>query len=604
MKLINNLFSPEVIEASGWTIIHSLWQATLIAVVLSILFLLLRKKSAQLKYFLSFTALVAVLVWSSTTFVRSYNYASEKQALKEKITSNPDYIKKIIAEENNGQAQLSEAKTELFDIRIVKARAFFQRNFNAICSVWLIGLLLLLLRFTGGYIYSRRLRTSQLNILAEDMYETINRLSEKIGLRRKVEAFFSPLAKVPMTLGAIKPVILFPVTAFTGLSSKEIEAIIAHELAHIIRNDYLFNIIQTMIEILFFYHPAVWIISSQIRLERENSCDNIAIEATGDKIAFARALAAIQVQTFSNGQLSMAFTGKRGSILQRIQRLQKQIAMKTNFIEGLIAGVIIIIGLTLASYAFGGQKGNPEPKPIIARDTIAPVVKKTEAQKDSILSVFEANIKQAKIDDKKKEELRKVTEMALSEEDDELSEEMIEEINIAFEEMNFSKIMCETMKEVSEALNEASREVNRAMVEIDHEEINRDLEEAAREIEQAKREMAEEMYRDMSEDGIDREIIEASINAAAAGMNIASEVLQNIDVNGIIHSALTGVSAALNSMGDAGEHHWEECDSSEENLYDEMKDELEREKKILEKEQEKMQKRVDKINKNLEKLEK
>lgn len=604
MKLINNLFSDEIIESTGWAIVHSLWQAAVIAIILAVLLLFLKKKSAQIKYFLSYAALIAVLAFSTVTFIKAYNYASEKQEIKEKIASNPDYIKSLLIQDNKDQTKIAQSGDEIINLRIVKIRSFFQRNFYAIYTIWLAGMVVLIIRFILGFFYCRRLRTYQLEVLPDEIYSAIIKLSEKIGLTRKVEAFFSPLAKGPVTIGTLKPIILFPITAFTGLSSREIEAIIAHELAHIMRNDYLFNIIQTVIEILFFYNPAVWIISSQIRAERENSCDNIAVETTGDKVAFVKALATIQINTYKNEQLSMAFAGKRSSILQRIKRLQNQIAMKTNFLEKLIAGFIILIGITLASFAFGNQKKIPENLPLNVKDTIVQENKLTEAEKDSIKTVLETNIKKADIDKEKKEELQKVTELALSEEDEEVSEMMVEDINRAFEEANFSEIMCATMKEVSAALKEASREVNKAMREVDREDINRDLEEASREIEEAKREMAREMYEDMSEDGLDEEFIESTIDAASAGMNIASGVLENLDINAIVHSALSGVSAALNSMGEEGSRHWEDCDSSEQNLYEEMKDELEREKKILEKEQERMQKRVDKINKDLEKLDK
>lgn len=604
MKFISDIFSAEIIESTGWAIVHSLWQGAVIAIILAILLLFLKKKSAQIKYFLSYAALIAVLAFSAVTFVRAYNYASEKQELKEKITSNPDYIKSLLVQGEKGQTQISQSQEEIINLRIVKIRSFFQRNFYAIYTIWLAGMVVLIIKFILEFLYCRRLKTYQLGILPDEIYTAITKLSEKIGLSRKIEAFFSPLAKGPVTLGTLKPVMLFPVTAFTGLSPREIEAIIAHELAHIMRNDYLFNIIQTVIEILFFYNPAVWIISSQIRAERENSCDNIAVEATGDKVAFVKALATIQINTYKNEQLSMAFANKRSSILQRIKRLQNQIAMKTNFLEKLIAGFIILIGITLASFAFGSQKKIPETIPINTKDTLVQGKKLTEVEKDSIKTVLETNIKKANIDKEKKEELQKVTELALSENDEEVSEEMIEEINEAFDDADVSEVVREAMIEVSAALREASKEVNKAMREIDHEEINRDLEEAARDIEEAKREMAHDIYRDMSEDGLDEEFIKATIDAASAGLDIASGVLENIDVNGIIHSALSGVSSALNSMGEEGSHHWEECDSSKENLYEEMKDELEREKKILEKEQGKMQKRVEKINKDLDKLDK
>jgi len=474
------------------------------------------------------------------------------------------------------------------------------RHFNLLCTIWLIGMFFLMLRMAGGFMYARKLRTFQLVPLTDEWNIKIKEMADKLGIKRAIQAFFSPLAKTPLTLGTLKPILLFPVSAFTGLTSKEIEAIIAHELAHVLRHDYLFNIIQSMVEILFFYHPAVWFISSQIRNERENSCDNIAIQTTGDKVSFVKALAAIQIFSMRDEQLAMTFSSNKNSVLQRIKRLQKQVAMKTNFIEGVIAAGVIVVGLTLASITMGNPI-TPMPKEGKNPEAIPVVVKRTEVQKDSIQSKMIEKIEKA--EKKNTEELEKAVEVALSEQDEELSEEMVEEINRAMDEVNVDEIVREAMHEAAVAMREASREVEEAMTEIDREDINRDMREAAREIEQAKREMAEEMRRDMYEDGIDRELIEASIQAATAGLDVAASVVGSIDVEGIVSAALRGVSAGLNSIS------YMEDDSFDVNMnqhdadYKTRLKEIEKEKKMLEKEQQKLQKRVEELEKKLEKME-
>jgi bla regulator protein blaR1 len=349
MKAIEILFSPEMVEALGWTIVHSLWQGFLVLTGLSLILLFLRKHSAQLNYFISFIALIGILGWSSVTFVQSFQYAREKQLLKEKIVASPGYLKTFL-EKSISKEKGESVVHESFNLKELKVRAFFQRNFYIICSFWLIGIIFLVVRFTGGLLYTQKLRRFNVLPLPDEWVQKIEELTLKLNIRRKVNAFFSPLAKIPITLGVLKPVILFPVSAFTGLSIREIEAIIAHELAHVLRNDYFFNIIQSMVEIVFFFHPAVWVISAKIRKERENSCDNIAVQATGDKVAFVKALASVQIQYWESQQLAMGFAGKRDNILHRIKRLQNNIVMKTNFIEGLIAAGVIVIGLALASF--------------------------------------------------------------------------------------------------------------------------------------------------------------------------------------------------------------------------------------------------------------
>ncbi|MDA3929446.1 MAG: M56 family metallopeptidase [Prolixibacteraceae bacterium] len=316
MNTLQTIFSPELIEAIGWTIIHSLWQGAIVAIVLSILLIFLRKNSAQVKYIISFFSLLIMLSIAALTFVNTYTYAKEKAVLKENITTNPGYIKTYL-EQNIANKTLTEEEIgeATINLKLVKVRSFFQRNFNIICSVWMLGMLFLIIRMLGGLLYTRRLRSYQIIELSEEWLSKIEAYSQKLGLKRKVNAFFSPLANGPITLGTFKPIILFPISAFTGLSSENIEAIIAHELAHVLRHDYFFNIIQSMVEILFFYHPAVWIISAQIRNERENSCDNIAIELTGDKVAYVKALAQVQINQVEQGQLAMAFATSKGNIL-------------------------------------------------------------------------------------------------------------------------------------------------------------------------------------------------------------------------------------------------------------------------------------------------
>ncbi len=110
--------------------------------------------------------------------------------------------------------------------------------------------------------------------------------------------------KSHVTTGFLKPVILVPASMISGLSPEQIYAILAHELAHIRRNDYIINVIQTLIETIFFFHPAIWYISVQIRKERENACDDIAVELTGDKVNYAKTLAFTQDYVFRQGMLS------------------------------------------------------------------------------------------------------------------------------------------------------------------------------------------------------------------------------------------------------------------------------------------------------------
>jgi beta-lactamase regulating signal transducer with metallopeptidase domain len=536
-----SIFSVEFTEALGWMLIHSLWQGTIVAILLLIILFAIKTKSAQIKYFISFVALMGITVWAGVTFVKSYRYAAEKQALKAQIINNPSQFRSILKASANGSVS---NPIQGIDQTTLKVRAFFIRHFNSICIVWLIGIMIMLIRFVGGLAYTRRLRSHKLTPITDEWYLILKTLSQKLGVKRRVESFFSPLTKVPVTLGVIKPVILLPVSAVTGLTPSEFEAIVAHELAHIMRNDYLLNVIQSIVEMLFFFHPAVWIISSQIRAERENSCDNIAVDAIGNKTEYIKTLAAMQIKQVEQTNLAVAFSGGKGSVLQRIKRLQKEIAMKTNFSEGIIAATIIAGGLMLASFT-----SSPSVEHSTALHSNSPMQQQSVQNRDSLVKVTLTSVD--KLQPEQVQAIEKAVEVAMSETDTLLSAQMMYEINQSLKEIDVNEIVKEAMQEVAKAMQEASVEVGRAFDEVEKGEINREMKEAAREIQEARKEMEIEMRQAMAAEGVDSAIIEASVSAAKTGMDVASVVVENLDVEGIVSAALQGVFSAFSSISQA-----------------------------------------------------
>ena len=146
----------------------------------------------------------------------------------------------------------------------------------------------------------------------------VQRLSAALGLRRSVCILESRLVDVPTVIGWLRPVILLPVSALTGMSTEQLETIVAHELAHIRRYDFLVNFLQTIVETVFFYHPATWWISRQIRIERENCCDDDAVAVCGDPLVYARALADLEHLRVST---LPALGANGGSLMARVRRV-------------------------------------------------------------------------------------------------------------------------------------------------------------------------------------------------------------------------------------------------------------------------------------------
>jgi beta-lactamase regulating signal transducer with metallopeptidase domain len=184
---------------------------------------------------------------------------------------------------------------------------------------WLVGVGVLTLRLLSGWIWVQRLRSQAAVPAAAAIDVVAGRLIRRLHISRTVRFLQSSLVEVPTVIGWMRPVVLIPASALAGLSPVQLEAILAHELAHIRRHDYLVNLLQTLVETLLFYHPAVWWLSRRIRIEREHCCDDLAVGLCGDPVTYARALADLEALRSDGHQLVLAANG--GSLLDRVRRL-------------------------------------------------------------------------------------------------------------------------------------------------------------------------------------------------------------------------------------------------------------------------------------------
>jgi BlaR1 peptidase M56/HEAT repeats len=170
---------------------------------------------------------------------------------------------------------------------------------------------------------------------------------------RPVRLVASALTQVPAVIGWWRPVILMPVSVLTGggLTPLQLDALLAHELAHVRRHDYLVNVLQTVIEALLFYHPAVWWVSTRVREEREHCCDDLAVAACGDARFYATALLTME-QLRTAPALALAANG--GSLVGRVRRLLTPAAGEAfpRWMAGVVAG-----GLVIAVMIGGGWRG-------------------------------------------------------------------------------------------------------------------------------------------------------------------------------------------------------------------------------------------------------
>jgi beta-lactamase regulating signal transducer with metallopeptidase domain len=161
-------------------------------------------------------------------------------------------------------------------------------------------------------VLARQELPSRWQALAED-------LARHLGLERPFLVVDSVCVATPTVVGWLRPIVLLPVAAMAGLSPRQVEAILAHELAHIRRHDFAINLLQTFAETVLFYHPAVWWMSSRIRTEREHCCDDVAVSVCGDATEYVAALTELASWTLAQPALAMGAT--RGPLLSRVRRL-------------------------------------------------------------------------------------------------------------------------------------------------------------------------------------------------------------------------------------------------------------------------------------------
>lgn len=337
MNFIYNIISEELIYALGWTVIHSIWQAMIIALIMALIMPTLQKKSAKYRYELAGMALFMVLVTALSTFVYMYDQSTESLASMTILIS--------------GEASGIVASQSFLNQSAQTCASYFNEHLPLIVMLWLVGVSAFLLKLLGGLAYIQYLKNNYQYPLSDEWQQKLTAIAQKIPVRRTIKFAESALVKVPMVFGIFKPMILLPIGAINNLTAKEVEAIIAHEVAHIYRNDYLLNILFSFIEIIFYFNPAVWWISANVRMERENCCDDVAIAVCGDSLSYAKALLSLQEISAPSPSLAMSFSGNKKQLLSRVKRILNQPQNKSNIMEKLVATSLFLFAIISLSFS-------------------------------------------------------------------------------------------------------------------------------------------------------------------------------------------------------------------------------------------------------------
>lgn len=337
-------------------LLHSLWQGVAIA---GILLLFLRSKAAKdsnVRYVASLAALTAIVLCALFTWaVLEYEPAASGQASS--VAALPERtVSDTISIENSQNGNFVKAET--FEAEEPPS-GVGRSNWRiwAICT-WLIGVTCMLLRTVYVAVGGARLRRRCRPLEDEHILALVEQLRKSIGIAQRIRVAVSQHISVPGVLGCVWPTLLLPVSMVSGVPADDLRAILAHELAHVRRYDYLVNFCQMMIEAILFFNPAAWWISKQVRFEREACCDKAGVAATGQRIRYAEVLAdwAQRLKSTNVAAPAIGF-GKAddsGGMLERVRRIVVAGHRPRLKVSWYVAGITLILS---AAVLVGLQQG-------------------------------------------------------------------------------------------------------------------------------------------------------------------------------------------------------------------------------------------------------
>ncbi|MFZ6874934.1 M56 family metallopeptidase [Undibacterium sp. Di27W] len=319
-------------ELLGWPLLHFVWQGALIASVCAILLALTRNARPQLRYMLACAAMLLCLLWPALGVLQQWQ---DPQA--------------ITLETALQLASKTSISLDLVWIRQSLLAAQIEAWLPLVVSIWGMGVLLMLMRLALGLLWVYRLgqHGNDIATLTQQWQARTNQLAYQFSIRRQVQVKFQKDLLSPVTYGCLKPVVVMPASLLSGMAPDMIEALLAHELAHIKRWDYAVNLLQNLVLSLLFYHPAVWWISKRIDAERELIADDMAATMLGQSKPLARALQVLDKLQIA-ALPATVMTANGGDLLSRIKRLVRPDAQPWHWkmaapVLGIAAALLLLL---------------------------------------------------------------------------------------------------------------------------------------------------------------------------------------------------------------------------------------------------------------------
>ncbi len=293
----------------GWVVLHSLWQGTMLAALLALFLRFGWRLSPEHRYAAAAGSMMAWLLMAIATLCWVWpEEASGLIMIEPEASRNLDPI---------SSWPLSTATVSWWQrpLRLLESHTLW------IGIAWSIGCFLVATRWMGGQWYIQRIRGRYASPAPEAWVQKMQDLAEAMNLRRHVRLLECSKVYAPMVVGSLKPAILLPLGLLTSIDPRQIEAILAHELAHLRRWDDVLHVFLSFMESLWFFHPAFWWIAGYMKQERELACDDMAVRTCGDPMMYARTLVHLEGRRGPIPAAALAMVEQEGPLFQRIKRL-------------------------------------------------------------------------------------------------------------------------------------------------------------------------------------------------------------------------------------------------------------------------------------------
>ena len=400
--MAENLVSNPFLTSLALTLLHFTWQGLLVALTLKSALMLTSYNRPQLRYLLASFAMLVNLALPFITFFIIYK---------------PDYMQLVnpmqVQDLANVGVALSQQNMGLWYGDLVE-------YFPYISLFWLATVFTLACKLLLEVYSVNRLSKSAVVPCQDSLLKRFERLAVQLQLSKTPKLLISLKTDVPMAIGWLKPVVLIPATMLTGLTPAQLDMLLLHELAHIRRHDYLVNFIQTLVETLLFFHPAVLWVSNQMRNEREYCSDDMAVHASGDPIAYAHTLAdtAALCQKHRHHSIpSMAMAASGGDLKQRVLRLvDHHHCSSSNHLGKWLASAAVLISivwfskhfialpvLDLTSGTFNINRPKSSQSPILHNPVASAALSQTSIAQQ-LLSTDKVSASQPRVEEKPKEQ--------------------------------------------------------------------------------------------------------------------------------------------------------------------------------------------------------